>query len=1683
MTDQLSSTLRRAIVEQLRLECAKLPDGACVRLDGITPEDAEVITNELSQALGTFDVFELCPRPVRERQISTDRAVELRNRKARPLLLVVPHGIGDAASSLDNSFDRHTIEALTEAATSVLVEELHETPVSEAVRLIGRAINRRSGSQQVPEPGGWPEWIAVLTKEPTIEAAGRELWRLGLVPDLEPESLLERLADNIRACRSIAFPTRPAAAVIDRLIHAGVREETARSLLDLTLSRHTQPLRFASIWCKHLLDTHPGQLTFECWPFAAMVNSELEDLTATPFRRMNGEVETWSKLRSEDGQLTCHTTEAKPSTIGIRWETAPRNTSSVARWRIELLPPADFRDQLTAPILTIFTKGEKRAQSIKVEITEDDLALGRRFVFAITALDDDGNEMSLTSRKPAVTETDEFDIAIDDEPPTTSSRKSSSRSVAEAVLKAVVEGVNLTPDDEEYETELATGLLRVRLANKRQAIIQLSPLITELQQRTVATPGNPMAYSGRSMMGRQVASESIEFTELALPPALADRRKHVLGLIGRDSRRSIAESVLWDSELQRSVEEYAASYRRALDAATDEQLRSLLLLDTFTLSLRTPAGDATAVTLLPLHPLRLAWAMVYDRILRGWCSQLLLVDKRERPMLVDLGLVDRVSANNLPFTLIDVAGNALVHTEEVSHGTGLYLSVDDRTPELTIDLAFRALGIQRDSAALKSRAAQTASRVKAYRVAHPAVSSLRFIGLNPGQGELLARVVRPLVQLNSDASASAEGGAVEEEPIRTEVVAYLDHAPFNDPLRSLHEIQRDLKVAGGSAETSHLNPPLGLAARPKDRVSLDEEGAHLAVVQDISSASVVMTVDEPERTAVFQDLLTPTHTDRVGEGQMTTWITRPGLRSAGDTTPDITAVHRAHQHAVARIAGFPNLLPVVSVNLAIDDIASLRALHARTDWVITVDRFVGLDLYEDAQGAGLGTAYILDYAPDFVEGLTERLTVTTAHRHEVLQVLERAMTELGLARLGSESLILDTLAMVSGRLALRLLGDESRAREAVSLAALMTYLRSRGELSGQIVIPVDAHPEIFGVQQRGEEEGSRRCDLLLVKITQRSFKIECVEVKARQGAALPTALADRIVDQLRDTADLLQNRFFLDDQVRIDRELQRTRFTALLHYYADRSFLNDLVSQSELTELHRQIDRVEAQKKDAEISLHGYVIALEGRHGFPDVHRQVPIDVLTAEDLGEVGFTTSFEVSARRQSMLMSEYSQTSSVEPIKRPEVSLAPFGEKGIPMEQGVAADRDEMARSQIPSVRRKEPASEAGAAEASVVVAVPESHSQSESGNAPAMSSSALTPATPSDQEKLKDRDPANGVEVVLGKDASGMDVVWGVSTKGSPHAFIVGIPGQGKSVTTRRVINSFSYQGLPSIVFDFHGDMAAAPPEGAVVLDVAETGLPFSPFELRDRGRGKGTVNAAALQVAEIVGYVCDLGEIQTNHVYKGVKGTYETLGWTDDQDGSRLPTVAEFADAVEAVEHGAKGRNARDRLSPLTDFGLFRDDAVESFDPTASGRGLVVDVSGMALEKVQIAATAFILRKIYRNMFQWQPDQGMRLAVVLDEAHRLAKDRTLPKLMKEGRKYGISVVVASQGLGDFKREVVLNAGTKIVFRTNFPDSKTVAGFLRGRDGVDLSQSIEGLNVGEAFVSTPDSVRARKAYMHE
>jgi DNA helicase HerA-like ATPase len=84
-------------------------------------------------------------------------------------------------------------------------------------------------------------------------------------------------------------------------------------------------------------------------------------------------------------------------------------------------------------------------------------------------------------------------------------------------------------------------------------------------------------------------------------------------------------------------------------------------------------------------------------------------------------------------------------------------------------------------------------------------------------------------------------------------------------------------------------------------------------------------------------------------------------------------------------------------------------------------------------------------------------------------------------------------------------------------------------------------------------------------------------------------------------------------------------------------------------------------------------------------------------------------------------------------------------------------------------------------------------------------------------------------------------------------------------------------------------------------------------------------------------------------------------------------------------------------------------------------------------------------------------------------------------MKEGRKYGVAVVAASQGLADFHDDVVGNAGTKISFRINNPDSRKVSRFFTARNGQNLTETLEQLVPKQALVQTPEMPYATRVHM--
>jgi DNA phosphorothioation-dependent restriction protein DptH len=1623
--------LTQKLAQQLAASMEGAAAGHCVRIDDINDALAPELASVLAGDLTGVAVHILRAVPRGELDIPAERAIELRNRKQTPCLLIVPAGEGHAASSLDNAFQRIPVLDAYEQVERLLLDAIESQSVRDLVTRNRRWLRARHQE-------AWTEFLACLCTEPTEEAFGRNLWRVGLVPDHGAHAG-DRVERNRVAVQAISQPSRPAAAMDERFTAAGLEEGPWRGRLRRFCEQRGAQLANPRLWAQEIAEHHP-ELSFDNWPLAEAVHEDVDALEVVPFMNATGKLETWCKLKQgADGQLVLEVPVGGTGSVTVKWKTTPANVSAVAKWELSVVPPEDLRTDDTEPLASATVAGSKRQGTIKVALEEDSLENGTRFVVNVRAIGEHGEGIALKSGDPAEGDSQEFQVS-GAEQAEAKTRRSAATSVPEAVLRAAIDGLDdLTEDLVSWDT--AGQVFSLRLGNRRAIQVRICEPLVRMQRSAVKHADRPVHFRALGSYGTPLDTDKVEEIELALPNALKRARGEFLKALGSNPHRDTVESAEWTDELRSLASTYAASYKRALELP-GQALSDLLLMDTFSLSVRRSNHVIDSVIVLPTHPLRACWMARHDQILRDWAEKITEITPRGiRSRMADADLIGQVVPANLPFTAPTDSGVLAVYAEELTFGSGLCLAPSEVDSEAAAESVASVLELPRTGSTMRASSHMVTERVRAYEVAHNPGGTLRLLAANPGSGELLAGALREPLANDDD----------PEEPRRLEVVAYTDSPSYTRPVPALAALQVELRTRQRAGKTTHLAPPLSLAVRPVGSLKSDLEVAHLAVVQDIGAPAIGFGTD-PERWPSFEDLLVPIVTRSYSRDGDLVWESAPATGPAtGGSDGELTVVHRTHQRAVAKSASAPEgSVPAVTVVLDGEHQARIRAAHSRADWVIGIDRFIGVDLFESGAAGAIGESYILDYAPDFVEGIGERLTVTTANHLEVELLLEDAMRELGLGEVQhSVKDVLSTLAVVSGRLALRLLADSNHAREAVSLAAVITHLKEKGDLDGLIVVPVDAHPEIFGVRAR-DEGSARRCDLLLVRVGQRSFKIECVEVKSRKDARLPQQLADHIVDQLQDTKRLLESRFFATDPPRIDGKLQLARLASVLHYYADRSVVHQIIPKDKAADIHRYIDRVTEEQTPAEISMRGYVISLEGDEGFKKKYGEIPLTVLTADDLGQLGFTTVLPQSAPTSAL-------TSST------------AGAQQVPGPQPTSEPQPKPEPAPTPTTT---PAPVPG----------PEPSSRPESTRKPATPPvSSPVPAGAAEPESAPPSPQPSEVEVVIGTDASSSEVLWRVSTQGSPHAFIIGIPGQGKSVTTRHIIRSFAVQSLPSLVFDFHGDMAADPPTGATVLNAAE-GLPFNPFEADVRvGR---PINTTAWEISEIVAYVTKLGEIQRNHVYDALLSLYADHGWHDITAGDSLPTISEFGDAIDAAEAQARGRNARQRLRPMTDFGLFRDDADGSFDLLNTfSAGVIVDLSQLGLEEVQMFAASFILRKVYREMFKWPQDHAMKLAVVLDEAHRMARDVTLPKLMKEGRKYGVSVIVASQNTDDFHKDVLGNAGTKIVFRTNHPASRSVAGYLRGRGGVDLSVEIEKLNVGVAYVSTPDNPQARRTYMRE
>ena len=1548
-------------------------------------------------------------------EVDPQRAVEFRNIK-KALVIFIPTQFADLTSSLQD---------FTERSLSTLMLEVYNDYRlrNQTVGLPTIGSGFLANIQELAKVDRLLKFL--VDSHHAVNPIGyfaSNLPEIGLIADSSDSVLIKGSLDrNLSTALQLSKKYNPMSEDLILIERTGLLHSKTRRLLQDAMS---QEVSTGIPWAKKLASYNDVENLFCNWKFATSANVKLSNLEFKSFLNAKGQLIPKNKLKLHPvtNEFLCN------GIVVLDWVTEPIKISGDFTWLLEVFSSInlDFPELATS----FKVKGSLRSKKIDLsDLIEDD---EQRFFVRISALNDLGGVLTKDDGALATADSEDFLLVLKDDDPVEGLEPKSANieSIGEAWLDAMLKDKSFNADEADGGgRELSSNQIYEIAMGNRIYKMRVSSYIRAVQSLAIRNSTQGAIFSDEMRLGTISAdARGVSFEKFDLPAELKEARSQYLSSFDTKVEMEYPETTFWDNDRVALLESYVACYQKSLSAASSEDLPKLLEIDTLDLRIQTEQGFTQSSVILPIHPLRSLWIAQHYGYMKNVAQSLVGRDFALRRNLVDIDLLSKLRPENLPFALVKDNSHR-VYSGELVFGAGIYLPLDSSDVASDLSVVTNALGVSRMLRGKDNTSIKIAEHFERYSLGNSFSPGVKIAVFNPGDGRLAADSLDRFIRTQDK---------IDSREKRIELSAYSEIYSYADPVGAIVDLQKKLSERHPHSQDVFLPyfsvRALSLKDSLKDGKNDFErypESVNISLIQSATKLSNNLIKNDSlvleKRRALAEGLITYLHSFSYEENGINMFRTSV---STGTNVEDSSMLENLHRVILQKIC--KNEQPY-SLDLSLDGRMTylIGEVHNRSDWVLTVDRFIGLNLYEQLLSRRNADIVVLDYSPDFVDGFGDRLTLTTTKPIEVSKILKKAMQELGLTNRGkSASDVLRYLAKISGRLAMRLLNENSLAREAVGLCATVIHLEDNNQLTNTVIIPVDAHPELFGLNRHDPDATSQRCDLLFVRFSEDSYTIELVEVKARKGANIGD-LPREMQNQLDNTEALLNKILFKHADKRVDQKLQWARWASLLHFYSDRSLMHGNFSAEDFKDVHKTIENLCIGQVHPKIKKSGYIVSLAADER--DVNNDNPayvIRVLNEEKLISSGFTTI------KEHVFM----------------VGSAPNAD----------ADEEEFP---ISLVLENEPIESNDRPAAKVVSDIVTTVSPEEE----------VIPAkvVQQDRQKIENANPtslSDVVNVVLGEDTEGNKLTWNISLKGSPHGVIVGIPGQGKSVTTRNILNQFAEQGLPSVVFDFHGDMGPKLKFKSTEINVAVEGLPFSPFEF-DSG-GALPIRTASQEIAEILESIGNLGEIQTTNVNLAIREAYRIRGWDDKGAvGDRYPNIEDFKTSLAAIEAQNKGKNAGARLLSFTDYELFRNDISDNFN-VLNPDGWVFNVSKYRQDEVRITAGAFILRRIYNEMFQWKNATRPRLAIVLDEAHRLSKDPTIPKIMKEGRKFGVIVLLVSQSMDDFAPQVIDNAGSKIAFRTNFPASKKVASFLQSKNSAALADKLENLNMAHAYVSTPD-----------
>lgn len=294
----------------------------------------------------------------------------------------------------------------------------------------------------------------------------------------------------------------------------------------------------------------------------------------------------------------------------------------------------------------------------------------------------------------------------------------------------------------------------------------------------------------------------------------------------------------------------------------------------------------------------------------------------------------------------------------------------------------------------------------------------------------------------------------------------------------------------------------------------------------------------------------------------------------------------------------------------------------------------------------------------------------------------------------------------------------------------------------------------------------------------------------------------------------------------------------------------------------------------------------------------------------------------------------------------------------------------------------------------------------------------------------------------------------------HKVILGPTGSGKTTGLVNDCCRLLNGGIPIAVLDPHCQALAKLPIESRVISNGSNAFGINPLKLYFKEWGKRGLDGQIDEKVKLINQCAGngLGHRERDILKTALRELYERSGLGIDPPNEKwkCPKMGQLIGLLEKyLDDPSKKDDKKSIAGALAalraNFGnrVFNQDRFIEAKDFVSGKGLHVDLSGLEGHEKGMVMEALMLDSWHtcREMGALpEPAKNdaerFRIFIIIDEAHLLnmgrnpdAKGGILDTIIREGRKFGICVVLATQSIDDLSDTVRKNAAAWMVFRLN------------------------------------------------